>query len=81
MLARWVGDLFVQKAGAYCTTSPEPDAILRKPEVQRKVVQLSEPNRKGELSRWRKEAWKKKDRDRKRKERRRKARPLSNHNF
>ena len=48
---------------------------------QRKVVQLSEPNRKGELSRWRKEALKKKDRDRKRKGRRRKARPLSNHNF
>ena len=44
--------------------------------VLQEVVQCSESNRKGKLSRWRKEALKKKDRDRKRKERRRKARPL-----
>lgn len=41
----------------------------------RGVVQLSESNRKGKISRWRSAAWKKKDRDRKRRERRRKARP------
>ena len=39
------------------------------------VVQCSESNRKGKLSRWRKEVLKRKDRDRKRKEKRRKARP------
>ena len=40
----------------------------------REVVQLSEPNRKGKVSRWRAEAKRKKDRERKRKEKRRKAR-------
>lgn len=39
------------------------------------VVQLSESNRKGKVSRWRAEAKRKKDRERKRKEKRRKARP------
>ena len=39
------------------------------------VVQLNESNRKGKLSRWRKDALKKKDRERKKKEKRRKERP------
>ena len=41
-----------------------------------KVIQSSESNRKGKVSRWRAEAKRKKDRERKRKEKRRKTRPL-----
>ena len=42
----------------------------------RKVVQLNESNRKGKLSRWRKNAQKKRDKERKKKEKRRKERPM-----
>ena len=41
-----------------------------------KVIQLSETNWKGKISRWKTEAKKKKDRERKKKEKRRKTRPL-----
>ena len=46
-------------------------SIIGKSGLPRGVVQLSESNRKGMLSRWRKEAQKKKDRVRKRKEKQR----------